>query len=262
MIGLKAVGIAAGYGKRKVINNASFEVERGSVTALLGANGSGKTTLIKAVCSILPHSGECILDGIRLEDLSPRELSRLCSYIPQKSGISIDISALDVVLMGLNPYLGIFECPSRVSVEKAEEMLESVGLCDLKDANYMHLSEGQKALCIMARAFVSSPRLFVMDEPEASLDFSVRHKALSLIRERVEKNGTGALISLHDPSLALNFCDKILVLHNGTVLNTLFPKKDSLSSMEERLYPIYGRVSIVKCQRKDGGTSLVMLKEG
>ena len=70
---------------------------------VLGANGSGKTTLLKAVCGILPHTGACTLDGLKLEGLPPRQLARRCSYIPQRSGIAIDLSALEVVLMGFNP---------------------------------------------------------------------------------------------------------------------------------------------------------------
>ena len=106
-----ADSIRAGYGGKCILHNISFGVEKGHLTGILGANGSGKTTLLKAVCGILPHSGTCTLDGKRLEALSPRALARHCSYIPQRSGICIDISALDVVLMGFNPRLGLLEHP-------------------------------------------------------------------------------------------------------------------------------------------------------
>ena len=95
--------LCAGYGKESVLKNISFSLVAGQLTGILGANGCGKTTLLKAICGILPHGGSCVLDGIKLEDCSPRELARRCSYIPQRSGITIDISVLDVVLMGFNP---------------------------------------------------------------------------------------------------------------------------------------------------------------
>ena len=107
----KVENLTAGYGGKQVVNHLSFELEAGSLTGLLGANGSGKSTLLKALCGILPHRGSCMLEKQFLEELSSRELARLCSYIPQRSGISIDISVLAVVLMGFNPSLGLLDYP-------------------------------------------------------------------------------------------------------------------------------------------------------
>ena len=110
---LSATGITAGYGKQPVIENISFCLEAGCLMGIIGANGSGKTTLLKAICGILPHQGVCTLDETVLEKLSARQIARLISYIPQRSGVSIDISVLDVVLMGFNPQLGLLEHPTK-----------------------------------------------------------------------------------------------------------------------------------------------------
>ena len=104
-----ANGISAGYGKEPVIKNLSFQLEDGVLMGVIGANGSGKTTLLKALCGILPHQGACRLEQTILEKQSPKQIAKIISYIPQRSGISIDISALDVVLMGFNPQLGLLE---------------------------------------------------------------------------------------------------------------------------------------------------------
>ena len=90
--------LTTGYGDRIILEDLSFTAPAGTLTGILGANGSGKTTLLKAVCGILPHQGACLLEDSPLDGLSPRKLARLCSYIPQRSGISIDISALDHML--------------------------------------------------------------------------------------------------------------------------------------------------------------------
>ena len=86
--------LTAKYGKRKILSNLSFELEDSATIGILGANGSGKTTLLKSICGIIPHEGICQLDGNILEQKNPRQLAKLCSYIPQRSGISIDISVL------------------------------------------------------------------------------------------------------------------------------------------------------------------------
>ena len=135
-------GLCAGYGSIPVFEDISFEITEGSVIGILGANGSGKTTLLKAVCGILPHAGNCVLDGTVLEGLSPRNIAKLCSYIPQRSGITIDISVLDVVLMGFNPQLGLLERPNAGMREAAVRALAQVGLAGREEENYLHLSDG------------------------------------------------------------------------------------------------------------------------
>ena len=88
-------------GGRQILDHVSFSVDTpGRVIGLLGPNGGGKTTLLRAICGELPHDGHVFLEGAELAGLRSKELARRVSYIPQQSGISISMSAIDVVLMG------------------------------------------------------------------------------------------------------------------------------------------------------------------
>ena len=254
--------ITAGYGKTKIVKDVSFTVETGALVGLLGANGSGKTTLLKALCGILPHGGRCALKGHTLEELTARHLAQLCSYIPQRSGISVDISVLDVVLMGYNPHLGLLQQPDSMMQEKAREALARVGLGGEEETNYLHLSEGQKQLCILARTLVSGGNLLLLDEPESALDFRFRYRMLDLLRSWLDEGERSALVTLHDPALALNCCDRLLLLEKGTVVGDLNPRCDTIEDMERQLGRIYGPVSLHRCCGRDGRQQLVMLKEG
>ena len=256
-----ANAITAGYGKHPVVESVSFEMEPGCVMGVLGANGSGKTTLLKALCGILPHKGRCILDGHTLETLSARQTAQLCSYIPQRSGISIDISALDVVLMGFNPHMKLLAHPTQAMRAAAMLALEQAGLSGMEQMNYLHMSEGQKQLCILARTLVSESRLLLLDEPESALDFRFRHHMLDMVCTWTRSSQRSALITLHDPMLALNSCDRLLLLAHGKNAGMITPREDSLKDMEEKLYEIYGTVSLHLCKNHSGQTSIVMLKE-
>ena len=258
---LCVTGIRAGYGKHTVLENISFDLNAGTVMGIIGANGSGKTTLLKSLCGILPHQGTCALDGAVLEELPPRQLAKLVSYIPQRSGISIDISALDVVLMGFNPRLGLLENPTGQMKETALQALAQVGLAGREQTNYLHLSEGQKQLCILARTLVSRSKLLLLDEPESALDFRFRHQMLALLRSWVAYGECSALVTLHDPALALNFCDQLLLLSDGRILDILQPKADSLDKMEQRLSMVYGNISLQRCHNRKGEAQIVMLRE-
>ena len=257
-----AEGICCGYGGQQVLRHLSFTVEKGHLTGILGANGSGKTTLLKAICGILPHGGSCILDGQSLEVLSPKALARCCSYIPQRSGISIDISALDVVLMGFNPRLGLLEHPGSAMKSTARELLARVGLAGKEDTNYLCLSEGQKQLCILARTLASDSQLLLLDEPESALDFHFRYEMLRLIRSWLTEADRCGIVCLHDPALALNYCDRLLLLSGGEWIGSICPKTDSIDKMEKMLETVYGEISLLRCKNRSGQEQLVMLKEG
>lgn len=256
-----AKDITAGYGKQPVIKDVSFSLDSGCLMGVLGANGSGKTTLLKAICGILPHEGTCELDGTALETLSSRQMAKQCSYIPQRSGITIDISCLDVVLMGFNPQLGLLEHPNNEMREKAVQALALVGLSGKEEANYLHLSEGQKQLCILARTLVSGSKLLLLDEPESALDFRFRYQMLERLKAWLTEARRAAIVTLHDGMLALNDCDKLLLLSEGTVLGTIHPRLDPLDKMEPLLSGIYGPVTLQRCRNRGGREYLVMLKE-
>lgn len=254
-------GLCASYGKRKILSDISFSLEEGRILGILGANGCGKTTLLKCICGILPHDGVCTLLGERLEVMSSRNIAKKCSYIPQRSGIGIEISALDVVLMGFNPQLRLLEHPNEEMRIKAQASLAAVGLAGRENEDYLSLSEGQKQLCILARTLVSDANLLLLDEPESALDFRYRYKILEILKKWIVSQKRSALVTLHDGTLALNYCDELLLLSGGSVLGTVKPKTDPIEKTEEMLSKIYGNISLQKCRGRDGREHIVMLKE-
>ena len=103
--------------------------------------------------------------------------------------------------------------------------------------------------------------MLLLDEPESALDFRFRHLMLDLLRSWITENHTGALITLHDPMLALNYCDKLLLLADGELIGELLPRSHSLSDMETLLARVYGPVSLQLCKNRCGQDRIVMLKE-
>ncbi|MDD3367844.1 MAG: ABC transporter ATP-binding protein [Lachnospiraceae bacterium] len=243
------------------LQDISFTIEENSMTAILGANGCGKTTLLRAICNQIPFTGQCEWNNISLQNCSARELSRLLSYIPQRSGITISMSVLDVVLMGFNPVLKLLETPSKLQKEAASKALSMVGLTDFISRDYLTLSEGEKQLCILARTLVTHTKLWLLDEPDSSLDFHNRYHMLSLIKQMMHQSDACALLCLHDPGLALNFCDQLILLKEHHVAAILHPRTDPLPLMEKSLSAIYGSVTLKQITDNKRNVHLVLLSE-
>ena len=253
--------VTAGYGHGNVLNNLSLTLEKGTLTALLGANGSGKTTLLKTICGYVPHKGACRLEGRMLEQMNARSLARRISYIPQRSGVSIPLPVLDVVLMGFHSVLGLLERPSRFQRETALNALAAAGLAGMESQDYLTLSEGQKQLCILARTLVEDTQLLLLDEPDSALDFSHRFQILRTLRTLTTDQAKAGLLCLHDPVLAFEFCDQILLMKDGRCTASLHPAQDSTDTMQRAFTEVFGPVYLTRLKDPHGRQRLAMLSD-
>ena len=258
---LEVNGLHAGYGRRQVLSDVHFSADSHEMIGILGANGCGKTTLLKALCGILPSQGAIRICGSELQSLRPRQLARLCRYIPQRSGITIDLSLTDVVLMGFNPQLGLLSYPDETMKRQAEAALETVGLADRRHTNFQALSEGQKQLCLLARTLLLERGVQLLDEPESALDLRERYRLLGLVRTWLQQREGCAVVTLHDPQLALNTCDRLLLMRNGSIADVISPAEDSLEQLQAALCGVFGALSLHRCRSRSGHEQLVLLKE-
>ena len=247
------------YAGFTAVSDLNLHIPKGTVYGFLGPNGAGKSTLLKALCRQLPYRGTCRLNSRMLTDFPLRKLAGAVSYIPQRSGISISLPLIDVVLMGFNPDLKLLERPSPKQQEKARRALAAAGRAGKEMEDYLTLSEGQKQLCILARTIVENTSLLLLDEPDSALDFHNKHRMMQILQRLTQDQEKAALICLHDPNLALDYCDQLLLLKDGRCFTSLHPAADSLAQMQEALSKIYGSVSLVQCRDEQNRTRLVLL---
>ena len=245
MNGLVLENISAGYDGHEIIHGISLDIMRGQFSALLGRNGSGKTTLLKTICGLIPaRSGRCFVDGLDCTDFNERKRAGYISYIPQRHSKLQGVTVRDVVLMGYNPKLRLFDSPTQVEIKNVDSALLKMGLLDLADRDFSKLSEGQKQLIILTRTLIQNSPVMLMDEPDSALDFTNRHGMLSKIRELIYSEGKCGLITLHDPSMALTYCDKIILMMNGEIVGTLFPASADKTEIMEQLIKVYGEIKV------------------
>ena len=189
------------------------------------------------------------MDSVPLESLSTRCLAQTVSHIPQQSGISVSMSAREVVLMGCNPRLGVLQSPTAAMCAAAEEALRTVGLADKAEQDYLTL----------ARTIVEDAPLLLLDEPDSALDLANRSHMAALLAEFVHASGKTALICLHDPMLMLDWCDTLIVLQNGQVGAMLYPRTDPVEALQSALAAVYGSLELVPVTDQTGRVRLALL---
>lgn len=239
---LQVEDLHVGYDGVEVVRGATFSVQEGEYACIIGANGCGKTTTLKALLGLhRPTSGTVLMDGRDTRGLTERERARLFSYIPQVHRPPFPFSVADVVLMGRTPHLASMSRAGDRDRETAFNAMERMGVLHLADRSYTNLSGGQRQLVLIARALAQEPRLLVMDEPTASLDFGNQELVLSTMKT-LALEGMGVLMVTHDPDHALYCASKVIVMEEGLVSGVGTPRQMITEEVLDRIYGIETRV--------------------
>ncbi|MSU00488.1 ABC transporter ATP-binding protein [Tissierella pigra] len=243
---LKIENIVASYGRELIVDDISFHMKKSEFTGLLGLNGTGKTTLLKVICGLLkPKSGKCFIDNKDMMKYKEKERAKYISFMPQRHSIIYDTTVLEVVLMGITPYLGTFGHPTNEHRKIAYDILEKMDMEECANKNFLQLSEGQKQLIIVARSLMQNSQFMLFDEPNSALDFNNSHMILSKIREVIKKERKSGLITLHDPNMALTYCDRIIVLKDKKKFADFYIKDTDSGFIQEVFNKIYEDIEII-----------------
>ena len=247
---LTVQGVSAGYGARQVLEEVGLSVGEGEVCALLGLNGSGKSTLLRVLLGLLPvQTGEISVCGGNMRRAAPQKVARLAAYLPQRSRADDGMTALEIVLMGANAVTPLIMPYSAVQREKARMCLERMGAGEWADRRMGELSQGQKQSVLLARALMQSPKLLLLDEPDAALDLPRRWQMMRTVSALAKEERCAALCALHDASLALSVCDSVAVLSGGRIVCRLDMARAGEDEVRAAMCALYGDVTVI---RQDG----------
>lgn len=240
---LQVEKLAFGFPGRSVGRDVSFALADGEVMCVLAPNGGGKTTLFRTLLGLLaPQGGSVVLEHQPLSSLSRQDIARRVGYVPQGHAGQFAYTVREVVLMGRTAHLGAFGAPGRRDLEVADKALSLLGLEALAERSITQVSGGERQLALIARALAQEPRLLVMDEPTASLDFGNQVRILQRIRS-LAAGGISVLFSTHDPDHAFLAADRALLLAEGRALAIGPPVEVIRPDTLERMYGV--SVSVV-----------------
>jgi iron complex transport system ATP-binding protein len=224
-------------GDRLLVDAASLRLSGGELVALLGPNGAGKTSLLRASLGLMrASSGSALLDGQDVARLSAMQRARRVSYLPQARPLAWPARVRDVVALGRFAHGASPQRLSAVDSEAVDQALTACDLVELAQRSMDTLSGGETARVHCARAMAAQAPLLVADEPTAALDPRHQFRVLSLIAGYAQ-SGHGALVVLHDVSLAARFATRLVWMAQGRVLAD-GPVEETLT--EGRIAEAYG----------------------
>ncbi|MFO7759773.1 MAG: manganese/iron ABC transporter ATP-binding protein [Roseovarius sp.] len=217
MTGIRARDVTVTYRNgHTAVWGASFEVPRGTITALVGVNGAGKSTLFKAVMGFVPVAkGEITLLGKPVRQALKESL---VAYVPQAEEVDWAFPVLveDVVMMGRFGHMGFFRRPGRADHAAVDAALERVTMTEFRKRQIGELSGGQRKRVFLARALAQEGQVILLDEPFTGVDVKTEAQIVDLLRE-LRDEGRVMLVSTHNLGSVPEFCDRTILV-KGTVL--------------------------------------------
>jgi branched-chain amino acid transport system ATP-binding protein len=212
---LQVKELRAAYGATRVLHGIDFAMEKGSITAILGANGAGKTTTLRALCAMLKTQGEIRFEGQRIDARPTEEIVRRgIAHVPQGRGTFVDLTTEE------NLRLGAYTRKDRAAVESDLERVFGYfpRLKDRRAQQAGTLSGGEQQMLAVSRALMLRPRLMLLDEPSFGLAPLVVRELFAILREINQRESVSLLLVEQNAALALELAGDAHVLETGRVV--------------------------------------------
>ena len=212
---LEAKNLRAGYGRTQVLHGVDFAIEKGSITALLGANGAGKTTTLRAVCGMVRTQGEIQLAGERIDGKPTEAIVRLgVAHVPDGRGTFLNLTVDE------NLRMGAYTRRDRAQVQADRERVFGwfprlrERICQQAGT----LSGGEQQMLAVSRALMLRPRLLLLDEPSFGLAPRIVQELFEIFGQINRSEGTSILLVEQNAALALKLADHAYLLETGRVV--------------------------------------------
>ena len=249
---IEAHGVTVGFDGTPVLRDVDLALRDGEMLGLIGPNGSGKTTLLRVLANLRsPQSGFVRYGGRPAREVGAQELARRLAYLAQGGTVHWSMRVETLVALGRLPHRRPFRGPSAEDCKAIERALVTTNVVALRNRTMDQVSGGERMRVLLARTLAVEAETLLADEPIAALDPLHQLHVMEVLRQTT-RDGRNVIVVLHDLSLAMRYCDRLVLLARGGVL-TQGPPERVLT--DQHLAAAYG-VDVARGER-DGVPFLV-----
>nr|WP_181774870.1 ABC transporter ATP-binding protein [Amycolatopsis pittospori] len=212
---IEARGVGWGVPGKAIVRDVDLVVEPGETVGVIGPNGSGKSSLLRCLAGLrVPTAGEVHYDGVDISTWPAGVRARHTAFVEQSAETDSDLRVADVAMLGRTAYRSRWRAPDTTDRAIVAAALDRLDLGPLADRPWKQLSGGERQRAHLARALAQRPWALLLDEPTNHLD--VRHQ-LDLM-DLVTETSQTVVIVLHDLTLAARYCDRLVLMRDGTLV--------------------------------------------
>lgn len=209
------VGYRKGNSTSPVISGLNLSLSRGKLVALIGANGIGKSTLLRTLVGNQPPlEGEVSISGIRIGEISRKDLSLLLGIVNTERTQAGALTVREVVSLGRQPYTGFLGILSKNDKSIVEKAMQDAGILHKASSFLAELSDGERQKVMIAKALAQCTPIIILDEPTAFLDVASRMETMLLLHNLAHKQNKAVLLSSHDLSQSMMLADELWLVTN------------------------------------------------
>lgn len=204
------------YKDRNVVDNVSFNIEKGKITSFIGPNGAGKSTVLGIVTRLISgDGGDVVIEGKNLSDYHTKELAKKIAILKQSNNISLKLTIRELVGFGRFPHSqGNLNAEDEKYIDEAIEYMK---LADIQDKYLDELSGGQRQRAYIAMVIAQNTEYILLDEPLNNLDMSHSVQMMKVLRNLCDDLGKTIVLVMHDINFASCYSDNIVALKNGRI---------------------------------------------
>ena len=215
---LETKDLVVGYDGKPLINDVNIQLHAGEILTLIGPNGAGKSTILKSIVGYLDSIGGAVfISGRPVSELSAHELSLELSVMLTERMRTELLTCADIVETGRYPYTGRLGILADEDRQKVREAMDMVHVWDLRDRDFMQISDGQRQRIMLARAIAQEPHIIMLDEPTNYLDIHYQIELLNVLRRLVRTRDVAVIMSLHELPLARKVSDYVMCIKGDCV---------------------------------------------
>ncbi len=244
MFPIEVKGLSFGYDS-PLLQGVTLNIEKGKFYGFIGPNGSGKSTLLKLIARQITDKTAARLiyiNGDKQSDIPQKQLAKQLSIVNQNNSYLFDFTLEDIVLMGRLPHAPRFGNVSAADASIAEAAMQTTGILHLRDRAMNRVSGGEFQRGLLARAIAQEADIMLLDEPVSQLDIKYQFDIMQTIRRLSADEGKTVIIVLHDLNMAAEYCDELVLLHNGKIAATGRPKTVITRENVERVYELSANI--------------------